>query len=159
MPGKEKDDRPVVYLDANPFIYLVESDQDISSALLPMFEAVRRRPGSAVNSEVTLAEVLAPASRIGSMPLAVKRRAYLSLLVWDPSITLKPVTRDILYETAELRSLARLKLPDAIHLVTAIRCNCRFFVSSDGDFKAMPTGMTVIRPGKDSLLPIMEALT
>jgi hypothetical protein len=52
---------PIVYVDANPFIYFIDGDENIARRLRPFFELLRERPGSAVTSELTLAEVLAKA--------------------------------------------------------------------------------------------------
>jgi len=61
-------------------------------------------------------------------------------------------------ETADLSAVARFKLPDAIHLVSAVRAGCRFFVSADKDFDKLPQGMVRVDPNEDSLLRLMEAL-
>src|ERR1700682_775969 len=84
-------------------------------------------------------------------PPASKRRAYLDLLVWSAFIRLIPVSRDILIETADLSTVAKFKLPDAIHLVSARRSGCRLFVSTDRDFDKLPQGMERINPDEDGL--------
>jgi predicted nucleic acid-binding protein len=114
--------RPLVYLDANPFIYALEGAPAISAPIKTLFEALRTRPGAGVTSELTLAEVLAPSK--GRKRTPQLKRAYLDLMVWSRFIDLQPVSRAILYETVNLRATratAKLKLPDAIHLATAIR--------------------------------------
>jgi predicted nucleic acid-binding protein len=123
---------PIVYVDANPFIYFIDGDENIARRLRPFFELLRERPGSAVTSELTLAEVLAKAR-----PDA--RRNYCNLF------QLQPVTRDILIDTADYRrasqrkrpdgTTATVKLPDAIHVVTAIKARCRAFLSADSSLK------------------------
>jgi predicted nucleic acid-binding protein len=48
-----------------------------------------------------------------------------------------------------------LKLPDAVHLMSAIRSECGFIVTGDSDFNKLPSGMRRVRPdqqGIDSLL-------
>ena len=126
-----------IYLDANVFIYLVDGDQATSAAVLPLFEALRNKPGVGVTSEISLAEVLAGRD-------ARTRRLYMDLMVFGQFLTLVPVDRDVLYDTADLRKVAKMKLVDAIHLATAIRTRCRYFVTRDGDFRRMPRGMTKI---------------
>lgn len=158
MNGTGDRSGPIVYLESNAFIYFVEAQVEVSRLLKPLFEAISHRPGSAVTSELTLAEVMAPTSNPSAPPLLVRKRAYLSLIVWNRSILLKPITRDILYDTIALRDVTKLRLPDAIHLATAIQNGCRFFLSSDRDFKKMPQGMTPIGPGRDSLAPVLESL-
>jgi predicted nucleic acid-binding protein len=129
---------PIVYVDANPFIYFVDGDENIARRLRPFFEFLRERPGSAVTSELTLAEVLAKAR-----PDA--RRNYFNLILWSNLFQLQPVTRDILIDTADYRrasqskrpdgTTATVKLPDAIHMVTAIKTRCRAFLSADSGLK------------------------
>jgi predicted nucleic acid-binding protein len=129
---------PIVYVDANPFIYFIDGDENIASRLRPFFEFLRERPGSAVTSELTLAEVLAKAR-----PDA--RRNYFNLILWSNLFQLQPITRDILIDTADYRrasqrkrpdgTTATVKLPDAIHVVTAIKARCRAFLSADSALK------------------------
>ena len=87
----------------------------------------------------------------------MKRRTYLDLLIWNDAVTLLPVSRDILIRTADVRKISRLKLPDAIHLVSAIQSDCKFLVSGDADFKKLPTGMKLVKPderGTENLLRV-----
>lgn len=151
-------DTPVVYLDANPVIYAMEGEPEVSSPVQTLLKALRERPGLGITSELTLAEVLAP-SKGRKRPPQLKRR-YLDLLVWSDFIGLQPVSRDILYETANLRATratAKLRLPDAIHLATAIRAGCRYFVSGDKGIR-VPRGMSRAKADDTSMAKIIEAL-
>jgi len=146
---------PVVYVDANVFIRAVEGTEEVSSPAKTFLAYLRANKNVALTSELTLAEVLAPPSRPDALPLHIKRRVYLDLLSWSSLVSPVPVTRDILIETADLRAVAGMKLPDAIRLVSAIRGRCCYFVSSDTDFSKLPQGMKLIRPdavGIDGLL-------
>ncbi len=139
--------RPVasaIYLDANVFIYLIDGDRTASTAVVPLFEALRNKPGIGVTSEISLAEVLAGRD-------ARTRRLYLDLMVFGQFLTLVPVDRDVLYDTADLRKVAKMKLVDAIHLATAIQSNCRYFVTRDGDFRRMPRGMAKVLPDASAI--------
>jgi hypothetical protein len=81
-------------------------------------------------------------------------------MVWSRFIDLHPVSRGILYETVNLRATratAKLKLPDAIHLATAIRGRCRFFVSGDKSIP-VPRGMIHAKPDASSLADIIKVL-
>ena len=78
-----------VYLDANVFIDLIEGDDTVSTPIEPLVQTLRQQPGSAITSELTLAEVLAP-SKGRKRPPHVKR-LYLNLLVWGRFIDLHPV--------------------------------------------------------------------
>jgi len=114
------DEIPRLYLDANVFIYAIEGSADIADPLRQLFDLLRANRGIGVTSELTLAEVLPRAS-------TAQRRSYLNMIVWSRIFDLHPVSRDILIETAEYRKAQYRKkagmprLPDAIHVVTAIR--------------------------------------
>jgi len=136
----------VVYLDANPFAYALEGTEDLASMLKDLFSLFRQRPGSAVTSELTLAEVL-PKRKVPD-------RQFLELLIWSGIFDLRPVSREILVETADYRRVARVsspdgrlampKLPDSIHVVTAIKARCKIFLSSDLRIK-LPETMQFLR--------------
>jgi len=87
------------------------------------------------------------------------RRLCLDLMVFGGYIGLEPVSRDVLYETADLRKVAPIKkLVDDIHLVTAIRGRCRFFVSRDSDFRRMPQGMAKVTPDASAVSKLVEKI-
>jgi predicted nucleic acid-binding protein len=150
----------LIYLDTNVFIKAVEGLDEAATPAKMLIKALRhRRSGIAAISEITFAEVLAPPKRPDALPLHMKRRAYLDLLLWSGFVALVPVSRDILIETAALRAMGRFKLPDAVHLVSAIRVRCRFFVSADRDFDKMPEGMERVNCDRDDLPRLLEGLS
>jgi predicted nucleic acid-binding protein len=106
----------------------------------------------AVTSELTLAEVLPRAS-------APRRRNYLDLLIWSRIFDLRPVSRDILIETAKYREAAGMpKLPDAIHVVTAISAGCKTILSADLRLK-LPDGYSAILPDPENLSRLIKELS
>ncbi len=144
-----------VYVDSNVLIYAVEGVPATAGPAKKLINFLRAHPGLMFTSEIALAEVLAPAKRRGAWPLHMKRRVYLDLLIFSSTVTLLPVTREILIGTADLRKTMSLKLPDAIHLISAIRSDCRFIVTADADFKKLPSGLKKTPPdetGIDNLL-------
>src|ERR1700731_194272 len=135
-----------LYFDANVFIYAVEGSDDIAGRLRTLSELLSNNLNLAVTSELTLAEVLPKADPI-------RRRNYLELILYSGLFDLHPVTRDVLMETADYRRIASAskpdlpkphasmpKLPDAIHVVTAVRAGCRRMLSFDRALK-LPEGM------------------
>jgi predicted nucleic acid-binding protein len=147
-----------IYLDANVFIDFVEGNETISTPIDPLMQSLKRRPGSAITSELTLAEVLAPSK--GRRRHPPTRRLYLDILVWGRFIDLYPISRSVLYETANLRATAttsKLKLLDAIHLATAILAGCPLFVSRDRGIP-MPTGMQRVEADAASVPGIVTSL-
>ena len=152
---------PIIYIDANPFIYFIEGEEVVAKHVRPIFALLAERPGVAATSELTLAEVLAKA-RTGT------RRSYFNLIVWSKTFQLQPVTRDILIDTADYRRISRrsrpdgtqatVKLPDAIRVVTAARCRRRMFLSADEGLMT-PVGMTVVKPNEGGLAELTRVLS
>jgi predicted nucleic acid-binding protein len=141
-----------LYLDANVFIYAIEGSAEVSNPLHELFGLLRSRNGAGVTSELTLAEVLPKAN-------SAQRRNYLDLLIRSRIFDLHPVSREILIETAEYRKFALTpKLPDAIHLVTAIRAGCRTILSADSRLK-LPEGYTALRPNPENLSRLIRELS
>jgi hypothetical protein len=95
----------IVYVDANPIAYAFEGSEELATALKTLFSIFRQKPGLAVTSELTLAEVL-PKKKIPD-------RYFLDLLVWSGMFELRPVTREILVETARYRRFVRPSFPAA----------------------------------------------
>jgi predicted nucleic acid-binding protein len=141
-----------IYLDANLFIYAIEGQPEVAALARELFELLRARRGIGVTSELSLAEVLPRAT-------GTRRRNYLNLIVWSRIFDLQPVSREILIETADYRRAAGMpKLPDAIHMVTAIRSGCRKIMSADARLK-LPQGFSLIKPGRESLSDLITELS
>jgi predicted nucleic acid-binding protein len=154
----ERTGRSKLYFDANIFIYAVEGTNDIADRLRTLF-GLLSRGNLAVTSELTLAEVLPKADPI-------RRRSYLGLILYSGLFDLHPVTRDILIETADYRrtvgkagpdasnSFSKMpRLPDAIHVVTAVRAGCDGMLSFDRALK-LPEGMRYLK--RDALPQLIE---
>jgi hypothetical protein len=149
-----------VYIDANPIAYAFEGPEELASALMSLFAFFRSKPGTAITSELTLAEVL-PKKRTPD-------REFFDLLIWSRIFDLRPVTREILIETAQYRrsagtrlpdgALAMPKLPDAIHVVTAIQSDCSFFLSSDGRLK-LPEKMRLVKATATGVEALIKELS
>ncbi|MDC7785776.1 type II toxin-antitoxin system VapC family toxin [Rhodoplanes sp. TEM] len=154
-------DHPFVYVDANPFIYFVEGDTDIAEPVRGIFELLKTRPGLGVTSELTLAEVL-PKARS-----PIHHRNFVELIVSSKVFGLVPVDRDLLLETADYRRAASRtdidgrrimpKLPDAIHVVSAVRSRCRAILSND-DRLTLPPGLQRFKPDVGGIAELVEVL-
>ena len=141
-----------IYVDSNVFIYAVEGRAEIADPLQELLDLLRRRPGFAATSELTLAEVFAKAD-------VVQRRDYLDLIVESGVFQLCSVSRDILIETASYRRTVGMpKLVDAIHVVIAIRNGCRTMLSADLRMK-VPDGISIVDANSDSLSRLIRELS
>jgi predicted nucleic acid-binding protein len=150
-----------IYFDANAFIYAIEGVDEISGLLHSLFAALKHQTRLACTSEFTLAEVLPKVN-------AVQRRSYFTLILHSGLFDLLPVTRDILIETADYRrNRARPsfevhgsmpKLPDAVHVVTAIKAGCNTFVSFDRGLK-LPVGLDRVGLEEGRLLQLVQDMS
>ncbi|ABE40754.1 PilT protein-like [Rhodopseudomonas palustris BisB5] len=147
-----------IYFDANALIYAIEGVDEVARDLHSLFGVLRQRAKMACTSEFTLAEVLPKAN-------GVQRRSYFTLMLHSGVLDLLPVTREILIETADYRKfLARPsfdlqrsmpKLPDAIHIVTAVNAKCDTFVSFDRGLK-LPEGLSRVGREDGRLLQLIQ---
>jgi predicted nucleic acid-binding protein len=145
----------MIYLDTNVFILAFEGDPERYPYLRHFFNILAHRQGSAITSELTLAEVLAPHRSVGREESTI---FYQNLLVESGFIDLRPVTRSVLVQTAELRKHFRHKLPDAIHIVTSLQAGYRYFVSADKDGGRLPSELIHAMPDAASVGMWMDAL-
>ena len=88
----------------------------------------------AVTSELTLAETLVKPFMDESEE---RQDAYKRVLLSSSGLTPAPVTRAVLVEAARLRALRRFRLPDAIHVATALLTDCAAFISNDRRLNAV----------------------
>ena len=121
-----------IYLDTNIFIYAIESYSDYLVALEEVFESADAGNLVVVTSELTLAEVLVKPLQEGDLD---KQQAYCEALQNSESLIVAGVSREVLIEAAQIRANQKLKLPDAIHLATAIQYQCSTFLTNDSRFK------------------------
>ncbi len=122
-----------VYLDTTVFIEAFDGTEAKAKHLRDLIRPLRARPGRAVTSESTLAEVFGKESDKG---WAVQERFFFDLILRGGFIDLVPVSREVLLETGTCRRDARqggrkIALPDAVHVVTALRAQCQYLLSSD----------------------------
>ncbi len=143
-----------VYLDTNIFIEIFEGRGRLSELLTRLLTAVENEDRQRlVTSQLALAELLVK-------PIALQREDLISVYDnWTISNTyleVVPVVRELLKDAAALRANDKsLKLPDAIHLTTAIGTQCRYFLTRDKRIKGQ-YGVEILdaTPGNvEALLP------
>lgn len=117
-----------VYLDTNIWIYALEAYPNFVKAITELFHAIDRGELKAVTSELTLAEVLVkPMLDQNSQ----RQEVYKQTLQSSDFLTICPIDRGILIQAADIRASCQLKLPDAIHVATAIETGCTVFLTND----------------------------
>jgi predicted nucleic acid-binding protein len=130
-----------VYLDTNVFIYAVEAVAEYAAAVEVLFGLIEDGTVSAVTSELTLAEALAKPLEVGRYDIAQVYEAMLTPSTW---LSVVPIDRSILIEAAKLQAQLKLRLPDAIHVATAIATGCPTVLSNDRRLQ-VPPGIKLLR--------------
>lgn len=156
---------PKLYLDTNIFIAAFEAGNE---RVLPLFVGQPRHPGTYLfTSLLTRAEVLVHPYRDGNDRLI---GVYENWTESNEILSVGPIEPETLRYAAVLRAQYNsVKLPDAIHLSTAIGFECTHFVSFDKHFEKMPTvthmryGMaksintpTYVNPANGQFLKLVE---
>jgi predicted nucleic acid-binding protein len=127
-----------VYLDTNIFIYTVEGYVPEAAILRELFAALEDGRFTAVTSELSLAEVLVKPFELGHEDVAA---AYTELLTSSDRLAVLPIDRAILVEAARQRAALGMRMPDAIHVATALATGCELFLTNDRPLK-LPPGLT-----------------
>jgi predicted nucleic acid-binding protein len=123
-----------LYVDTNIFIYAFENNDALAKKLLQLISLNegRKRPFLAT-SELVLAELMVDPLKKGNEPLV---ELYDNLSIGNAFVFIGTVTREVLWHEAQLRSqLISLRLPDAIHLSTAMHFGCTQFLTADTRLK------------------------
>jgi predicted nucleic acid-binding protein len=123
-----------IYLDANAFISSVEGESD---ALVFLVEQASAGLAELYTSELTLAEVLVSPLKQAQLNLV---ELYELMLVSDDTLSVIPVDRDILRQSAGIRAAIGNKGADAIHIASAVFSSRTWFISSDRRLR-LPDGL------------------
>lgn len=125
-----------VYFDTNIFIYTFEGYSEYVPVLKELFRAVEQKQVAVFTSELTIAEVLVKPYSDNNARLV---DLYLDAIQSSSYLTLIPVNRQILISAARLRAElgSQMRLPDAIHLSSALSKNCNSFIINDKRLKKM----------------------
>jgi len=117
-----------VYFDTNCIIYLLEQTPDWESRVISRIASARAAGDELAVGDLSRAECLVGPFKRGDTGLEARYRAFFD----DVDILNLPVTVDALERAARLRSQYQsIKLPDALHLATAIEHRCGVFVTAD----------------------------
>lgn len=161
-----------VYLDSNIIISLVAGDSgiEVSRMLVDMVGAVdpsQRQPFA--TSELTLSESMVRAIRTGT---AHDAQTFDNMVNTSGWLEVGAIDRTVLLWAAVARAkYVNLKLPDAIHVASAIRLGCDCILTADSGIRdtyvldppawspgAPSTPMTVLRPEVPMLQSIIAWL-
>lgn len=117
-----------VGVDTAPLIYFIEKHSRYLPVVFPFFEAMERGEIQGITSSLTFTEVMVHPLRRGDEPLA---RQYSRILLHARNLTTVPVSPEIAMEAARIRAATGIKVPDAIHIATAIVGGAKSFLTND----------------------------
>jgi len=124
-------ERPRIYLDANIFIAAFEAGHSGAFDLFASTKPATMRP--LCTSVLTKAELLVKPLREGNHQLA---ELYQNWSISNDILEVGDIDGSVARYAAVLRSQYRwLKLPDAVHLSTALGFECTHFLSFDRDLE------------------------
>lgn len=120
-----------VYLDTNIFIYALEAMEPWAALLQEAFASLEAGEWHAVTSSLSIAECLVK-------PLEMERddmvAAYRAALSPRQHLQIAPLQEDVLVDAARLRAKHKFKLPDALHIATALHEGCSVMLTNDAQF-------------------------
>jgi predicted nucleic acid-binding protein len=124
-----------IYLDTNIWIYAFEGFPNYSAHIEEIFKIIDSGLSIAVSSELTLAEILIKPFMDDNIIL---QSLYRKTFKKSEKLDLIPINQEILIESARISANYRIKLPDAIHIASAILSECSIFITNDNQFKKLP---------------------
>lgn len=118
-----------VCLDANCVIYLVEMNPLWAPKLVTRLAASKAAGDTLAVSDLARAECLIGPIRAGDAASLADYQRFFS----SPAVEMLPLTPAVCERAAEIRvaSGLKIKLPDALHLASALEHGCDLFLTND----------------------------
>ncbi len=161
--------RARIYWDTNVFVALRETAGIQNQLLWSILAAGKDKAIPFQTSLLTFSELKVKPLQLKDAELLADYEAWSHSSNW---LDVCPVGKSVLEGAALLRAQRRsLKLPDAIHLATALHLRCEYFLTADHGIQDVselehPTEglldiqpLTVIRPDESTLRSLMESLS
>jgi predicted nucleic acid-binding protein len=124
-----------VYFDTNIFIYLLEHHQELGEICLSLVQSAVDKEMDGYSGELVLAELLVKPLKDNN---ARAVQAVKDLFTKDTRIELLPHTKSAFITAAHLRATYKIKLPDALHIATAIENDIEVFLTNDREIPSIP---------------------
>jgi len=122
----------VIGLDTSIFIYHLEDHPRYSPLTEVIFNTLEKGINRGVTSYLTLIEVLVKPKTEGLLHAA---RDYEYYLTTFPNLTFCEMGLDVARKASDVRTVERMKAPDAIQLATAIVYGATAFLTNDRIFE------------------------
>lgn len=117
-----------VYFDTNVFVYVLNAASLMSAVAVEWLDASLHGDIMGLTGELTLAELLVQPLRVND---AAAVAAVRDMVLESRAVALLPHDRTCFEKAAILRARHGLKMPDALHLATALGAGAACFVTND----------------------------
>jgi predicted nucleic acid-binding protein len=119
--------RPLIYLDANVVIRLVEGDAATRAPLEARLGSSLGVPGSLVTSRLTRLECRSKPLRAGNLATLAQFDVFFA----GVELVLAEVSPAVVEQATDLRARYNLKTPDALPYATAVEVGATVFLTGD----------------------------
>ena len=119
--------RPLIYLDANVVIRLVEGDAATRAPLVARLGPSLGVSGSLVTSRLTRLECRSKPLRAGDRATLAQFDVFFA----GVELVLAEVSAAVVERATDLRARYNLKTPDALHYATAVEAGATVFLTGD----------------------------
>lgn len=117
-----------VYVDTNVLIYFLDCHAEFFAAAEPIMRAIIEQQFCGCTGEITLAETLVGPYRSGNPVIIANAIGFFGSAGF---LTIIPHDKIIFDYAAQLRASQPMKIIDAVHIATALKAACRFFITND----------------------------
>ena len=133
----------LIGIDTTVFVYAFDAHPEFGAACEAVLRSVEAGRVEAVMSTLVLSELLVRPFRLSRMDVAAR---YVDALARHPHLVQVPADGPICQLAAKLRGqVPALRLPDAVHMATALAKGATALVSNDARLPAT-TGLAILRP-------------
>jgi uncharacterized protein len=121
------------YLDSNCIIYMVELNPVWGPKILARVASLRTAGYKIAVGDLARTECLAQPFLTGNSVVIADFQAFFS----DPNVDVLPLSAVVCEQAARIRaaSFFNLKVPDCLHLATAIEHGCDLFLTNDDQLR------------------------
>lgn len=119
--------RPLIYLDANIVIRLVEGDVAARAPLVTRLASSLRVPGSLTTSRLSRLECRSKPLRAGDFATLAQFDVFFA----GVELVLAEVSPAVIERATDIRARYNIKTPDALHYATAIEVGATVFLTGD----------------------------
>lgn len=141
-----------VYVDTNIFIYALEAMEPWANLVQEVFGSLEAGECHAFTSSLSIAECLVKPLKLNREDIVL---AYRTALSPSSYLHIAPLSNEILIDAARLRATHNLKLPDALHIATAIDQGCTVMLTNDAQFRKVPGIQVLLLSDFDAQEPQM----